>query len=281
MTKRKPQKKTPKRKRVCTECNGEGDRIEECMHCMDYGCLECDGQGYIAYDCEYCSEARAKERAKNQKQAEKSATKKAKKMEMSKPGTTTFQQHGLTFTYLSETDLPAIIQMLAKESVCEHVFFGPNTEQETRSYFEPLVASIQSALAKNERPAEHVFTIRKEGIFLGQCALLPVAFSPGNFLIGLTIDDAHWRKGIGEQACRFLIYFAFKVLNARRLSGDCMQGNVGSRKVMEKCGFRYEGTQKKYWSKNGRVCDNHLFGLLKGQPTSKKVVKKTASKKAT
>jgi len=84
-------------------------------------------------------------------------------------------QYELTFSYLIESDLPDIIAMLAKESVCEHVFFGPDTEQDTRAYFEPLVESIQAALAKGEPPAEHVFSIRKDGAFLGQCALLPVA----------------------------------------------------------------------------------------------------------
>ena len=192
------------------------------------------------------------------------------KKEMSEPEKSTFENRGLTFAYITEADLPDIVRMLAKESVCEYVFFGPNTEEETRAYFEPLVESIQTALAEGKRPDEHVFTIRNDDEFLGQCALLPVAFSPGNFLIGFTIDDAHWRQGIGENACRFLIDFAFQVLDARRISGDCMQGNTGSRKVMEKCGFKFEGVQEEYWNKNGRIYDNWLFGLLKGQSTLKK-----------
>jgi DnaJ-class molecular chaperone len=53
MTKKtpKPQKKSEKK---CPYCNGEGDRIEECLACMGHGCFECDGQGYIAWECEYC-----------------------------------------------------------------------------------------------------------------------------------------------------------------------------------------------------------------------------------
>ena len=265
MSRKKSPKKKPRKSKPCPECQGQGVVIEECMNCMGHRCLECDGQGYIVSDCEHCSETRAKESEKFRKNEEKDAAKKALKKEMSKPGSTTFEQQGLVFNYIAETDLLDIIKMLAKPSVCEFVFFGPNTEQETRSYFEPLVESIQTAIEKKERPTEHVFTIRKDGIFVGQCALLPIAFSPGNFLIGFTIDDDYWQQGIGERACRFLIHFAFHALNARRISGDCMEGNIGSRKIMEKCGFRFEGTQKKYWSKNGKIYDNLLFGLLKGQ----------------
>lgn len=201
----------------------------------------------------------------NQIQFDNSTVQNTRGIEMFEQGKTMFEKFGLTFAYIVETDLPDIVQMLAKESVCEYVFFGPNKEEETRSYFEPLVESIQNALAEKKRPAEHVFTIRQDGEFLGQCALLPIAFSPDNLLLGLTIDDTHWRKGIGEKACRFLIDFAFQVLDARRISGDCMQGNTGSRKIMENCGFQFEGTQQKYWIKNGRYYDNWLFGLLKSE----------------
>ncbi len=176
---------------------------------------------------------------------------------------TTFQRNDLAFSYIVKADLPDIVRMLAKESVCRLLSFGPNTEQDTRNYFEPLVESIGKSLEMNELPKEHVFTIRKEnGEFLGQCGLLPIAFSPGNFLIGYTLDDTGWRQGYGEKSCRFLVEYAFNILRASRISGDCFSGNIGSRRVMEKCGFIAEGCQKRYWTKNGEVYDNLLFGLL-------------------
>ena len=77
-------KKTTKQKKACSYCNAQGDRIEECLNCMGYGCLECD-QGYVVYDCEYCRKTREKEQAKAQKQAEKLVARKATKKEMSEP----------------------------------------------------------------------------------------------------------------------------------------------------------------------------------------------------
>ena len=58
------------------------------------------------------------------------------------------KQHELTFAYITEADLPDIVAMLAKESVCEHVFFGPNTEQKTRAYFEPRIDQSERLLRK-------------------------------------------------------------------------------------------------------------------------------------
>ncbi|MGL6197150.1 MAG: GNAT family N-acetyltransferase [Thermoguttaceae bacterium] len=172
----------------------------------------------------------------------------------------------LFFSYITIDDIPDIAQMLAKEPVCRYLFFGPNSEDETRAYFAPLVESIHSSIEKNELPNEHIFTIRKkDGFFVGQCALLPVPFTVGNYTITFSIDDTCWRQGYGEEVCRFLMDYAFEKLKASRLSGDCFDANVGSQRIMEKCGFEFEGRQRRYWTKNGQVFDNLLFGFLRNQ----------------
>ena len=171
----------------------------------------------------------------------------------------------LRFSYCTEHDLPEISRMLAKESVCRWLFFGPNTKEETRSYFLPLIEEIREALAEGRTPEDHVFTIRLKhsGEFVGQCALLPVDFSPGSYLIGYQLDDTCWRRGYGTLACTFLVYFAFTVLDGYRLNGDTVADNTASRRVMERCGFFQEGVQRQYWHAGGGYYDRLLFGLLK------------------
>ncbi|TAJ45760.1 GNAT family N-acetyltransferase [Methanofollis fontis] len=171
----------------------------------------------------------------------------------------------LTFSYCTVQDLPEISRMLAKESVCRWMFFGPNTAEVTRSYFLPLIEGMEAAFREGRTPDCHVFTarIRHSGEFVGQCALLPVDFSPGSYLIGYQLDDPHWRKGYGTLCCRFLVYFAFVVLDGHRLNGDTVADHAASRRVMEKCGFVPEGCQRGYWHARGGDHDRVLYGLLK------------------
>ncbi len=176
---------------------------------------------------------------------------------------TKFSFKGLDFEYIKQEHLPKIIEMLKKESVCEHVFYGPNTEADTTMYFQPAINAIDEAIKNNETLPQHVFAITNGNDFLGECALLPIDYAEGNFLIGYQLDDIFWKQGYGTIACEFLIDYGFNKLGASRLSGDCMSGNLGSKAIMEKCGFRQEGHQRKYWKKNGRFYDNLLFGLLK------------------
>ncbi|MDD4255125.1 MAG: GNAT family protein [Methanofollis sp.] len=114
-------------------------------------------------------------------------------------------------------------------------------------------------------PESPVFTIRQkeDGAFVGQCALLPVDFSPDAYLVGYQIDETRWRKGYGTEACKFLVYYAFTVLGAFGLNGDCTAGNTGSVRVMEKCNFVREGRQRRYWHARGGYHDRLLFGCLR------------------
>ncbi|MBN2487412.1 MAG: GNAT family N-acetyltransferase [Methanosarcinaceae archaeon] len=175
-----------------------------------------------------------------------------------------WSKDNIVFSYCKEADLKDIASMLSKESVCKYLFFGPNTEEETIAYFSPLISSIRESLKEEKIPDFNVFTIRGKntGKFIGQCALLPIEFTNGNYLIGYQIDDTQWRKRYGSTACEFLVYYAFNVLDAFRITGDCAEGNLASEKTMLKSGFRAEGKQRKYWFNEGKWYDRLLFGLL-------------------
>jgi ribosomal-protein-alanine N-acetyltransferase len=176
----------------------------------------------------------------------------------------TWTDDDLTWTYTTLDDLEPIGGMLAKESVSEHLFFGPNTLEETQEYFSPLVEPMQDAIAKGEQPDNHLFTIcRTDGRFVGQCALVAVGFGSNNYTIGYQLDDPWWRRGYGTRACEFIVWYGFDVLGARRLSGDCLGTNTGSARIMERCGFQREGVHRGYYLLDGNPRDNLLYGLLR------------------
>lgn len=174
----------------------------------------------------------------------------------------------LVWEYSTLDDIDDFAGMLGKESVCEHLFFGVQTPEETREYFSPLIEPMQEALAAGEVPDNHLFTIRRtDGGFVGQCALVSVAFAGGNYVIGYQLDEPWWRRGYGTRACEFIVWYGFDVLDARRLSGDCVATNTGSARIMERCGFRPEGVHRRYYTLRGNPCDNLLFGLLDDELT--------------
>ena len=177
---------------------------------------------------------------------------------------TTWTSPTLSFSYVALEDITPITEMLAKESVCRWLFFGPNTPEVTHAYFLSFVEENALALTEKILPRHFVFTIRNHetGAFIGQCALIAEDLSPGAYLVGYQIDDPFWNRGIGSEAVTFLIWFAFRIAGAYRLNADTAAGNRGSVRVLEKGGFVPEGQQRKFWHAQEGYHDRLLFGLL-------------------
>lgn len=60
-----------------------------------------------------------------------------------------------------------------------------------------------------------------------------------------------------------IIEFGFNNLGLNRIEAFVEPENIGSRKVLEKVGFREEGTLKEHFYWRNRFVDNVLLALLK------------------
>jgi len=71
---------------------------------------------------------------------------------------------------------------------------------------------------------------------------------PKHFLtweIGFIFNPAFQNKGYATEAARSLIAYAFRELGAHRVVGYCSPENIPSWRVLEKCGMKREGLQRK------------------------------------
>jgi RimJ/RimL family protein N-acetyltransferase len=70
-------------------------------------------------------------------------------------------------------------------------------------------------------------------------------------------------KGFGFESLQALCDFAFTQGNIRRLTATVTVGNMASRKLLEKTGFRLEGELRESYSLAGIWHNDWLFGFLK------------------
>lgn len=80
--------------------------------------------------------------------------------------------------------------------------------------------------------------------------------------IGYWIGEPYARQGLMTTAMRVLLPSLFGELHLHRVEAACIPTNIGSVRVLEKCGFRREGLAKRYLCINGVWQDHYLFGLL-------------------
>ncbi|MFZ5732554.1 MAG: GNAT family N-acetyltransferase [Pseudomonadota bacterium] len=80
--------------------------------------------------------------------------------------------------------------------------------------------------------------------------------------IGYWIGEPYARQGLMTTALRVLLPSLFGELHLHRVEAACIPTNIGSVRVLEKCGFRREGLAKRYLCINGIWQDHYLYGLL-------------------
>lgn len=81
--------------------------------------------------------------------------------------------------------------------------------------------------------------------------------------IGYWLAKPYWGKGIMAKALRAFSGHVFKHYGLVRLEATIFHFNTSSVKVVEKCGFNYEGTLKKAYFKDGKYIDGKLYSLVR------------------
>ncbi len=70
-------------------------------------------------------------------------------------------------------------------------------------------------------------------------------------------------RGIMAEALRVFSAYLFELKPIPRLYATAIAGNEASRKVLEKNGFRHEGTMRQAIFQRGKLQDLHFFSLLR------------------
>lgn len=88
--------------------------------------------------------------------------------------------------------------------------------------------------------------------------------------INYVLSDKYWGKGYMTEAVKSVIKYAFEELNIDLLAVFHYPHNIRSRRVIEKCGFQYEGTLKQSSRRyDGKSFDIVHYSILKSDYYSK------------
>ena len=122
---------------------------------------------------------------------------------------------------------------------------------------------ISTMLAANESDT-FAFAITVNGKVIGSIG----AFRQTNIHnktaeLGYYIAEEYWGKGIMTEAVKQLCDYVFSHTDIIRIYAEPFACNIGSCCVLEKAGFRYEGTLRSNALKNGNVLDMKMYSKLK------------------
>lgn len=78
----------------------------------------------------------------------------------------------------------------------------------------------------------------------------------------------YWNKGVMTEVLKKVISFGFETLQLNRIAAEFFEGNEASKRVMEKCGMKIEGTARQLYYKNGRYIDSTWCSILHKEYTN-------------
>lgn len=105
--------------------------------------------------------------------------------------------------------------------------------------------------------------LSSDGPAIGECDLSEIDHRNARAEVGFMFAKAHWGKGYAREAMEAVIAHAFGRMGLERLWARFHAGNEGSRHLLEKLGFSYEGTLRRHVRRDGEWRDCLLYGRLK------------------
>ncbi|GIN61911.1 N-acetyltransferase [Robertmurraya siralis] len=105
-------------------------------------------------------------------------------------------------------------------------------------------------------------TLKGENEIIGTCGFHSLEEEHLKGEIGYDLNPAYWGKGIMSEAVRALVEYGFSEMNFNRIEALYSPFNYGSKKVLEKNGFKEEGILRKRFFIQGKYMDAVLCAVL-------------------
>ncbi len=159
------------------------------------------------------------------------------------------------------SDLESHHKLMSDDKIMYHI-----QDIQTNS-IEESEKNLQDAINEIENPNRTMYFLRiesKQGEHIGEIGYTVTDFTPMGKLVhlGYFIYPQYWGKGYVTEALKELMEFAFMNNNVFRITTGCFKENIGSEKVMIKCGMVKEGEYKKIQWHDGEMKDRVSYRIL-------------------
>lgn len=127
-------------------------------------------------------------------------------------------------------------------------------------------AFVKSVVEAPQDKFEHVFSIRKNDQFIGLIGFKSTDKINAKTEIGYWISQDYQKQGIVTESVKRICALAFQELQMNRIQIKCAVGNLPSRNIPIKLGFKFEGIERAGERVNDITFRNlEVYSLLKSE----------------
>lgn len=183
-------------------------------------------------------------------------------------GTQTIETERLILRRFSYTDDDAMLKYWIADEKIQSLYSEP--VYETKEAVKELLDKYISSYEKEDYYRWAVID-KTTGECIGQIAYFLVDNKNHFAEIEYCIGSEFQCKGLATEATKAVIKFGFDKMNLHKVQICTKTINAPSKRVIEKCGFTYEGTLRDYFCMNGEYVGRLFFSILRSEYESQSV----------
>lgn len=180
-------------------------------------------------------------------------------------GTQTIQTQRLVLRRFALGDAQAMFNNWARDDrVTKYLVWDPHESVETSA------GKLTEWVEQYEKDNCYHWAIEFEGEPVGSIGVVEIEDKHSRGTIGYCIGYDYWNKGIVTEALQAVIDYMFSDVKMNKLYAYHDVENIGSGRVMEKCGMVQEGLLREdMLRRNGTYGDMRLLGIMRSEWTKK------------
>jgi len=159
---------------------------------------------------------------------------------------------------MMKSDSHDMYEYARQEEVTRYLLWDPHTSE---TYTYKYLSYLQSRYRMGEFYDWAVVT-RDTYKMIGTCGFTRFNTESNSAEVGYVLNPDFWGKGIAPEVVSKVVAFGFNELRLNRIEARYMEGNTRSRRVMEKVGMTYEGTNRESMFVKGEYVSVGICSIL-------------------
>lgn len=181
-------------------------------------------------------------------------------------GTTTIETEHLILRRFEYTDDKTMLKYWIADEKIQSMYSEP--VYTTKEAVKELLTKYITSYGKDDF-YRWAIILKETGECIGQIAYFLVDSKNHFAEIEYCIGSAFQCKGYATEATKAVICYGFDKMNLHKVQICTKEINTASKRVIEKCGFSYEGTLRDYFYMNGEYVGRLYYSILRKEYKSR------------
>ena len=176
-----------------------------------------------------------------------------------RPGFPKLSTERLILRKMAKKDAETLFKIWSDDEVTKYMNMNSFANIEQATY----MINFLNNLFKNKEGIRWAIIRKEDNTLIGTCGFNTWIKRSSRGEIGYELGQEYWGKGYTTEALKEVIRFGFEETLLNRIEAYVVPEASRSVNVLEKLGFRKEGTLREYGYWNNRYWSEHIYAILR------------------